>query len=42
MTFVEFGQEVGGTRLLGLVEKPHDVRLLFPDVDGFLQFHFTL
>ncbi len=42
MTPVEFGQEVSGTRFLGLVEIAHYVGLLLPDVDRFLEFHLPL
>lgn len=42
VSFVEFGQEVCRSRLFVLVEITHHVGLLLPDVDGFLQFHFTL
>lgn len=42
VTSVEFGQEVGGTRLLGLVEIAHHVGLLLPDVDRFLELHLPL
>lgn len=39
---VEFGQEVGAARLLALMEVAHDVGLLFPHVDRFLELHFAL
>lgn len=42
VALVEFGQEVSGTRFLGLVEIAHYVGLLLPDVDCFLEFHFPL
>jgi len=39
---VEFGEEVFGSRIPRVVEKSHDVRLLFPNVDGFYQLLLTL
>lgn len=42
MALVEFGQEVGGTRLLSLVKIAHNVGLLLPDMDCFLKLHFPL
>lgn len=42
VTLVEFGQEVGAAGLLALVEVAHDVGLLLPHVDGFLELHFAL
>lgn len=42
VTVVEFGQEVGATRLLALIEVAHDVGLLLPHVDRFLELHFAL
>lgn len=42
VTLVEFGQEVGAVRLLALMEVAHDVGLLLPHVDGFLELHFAL
>lgn len=42
MTPVEFGQEVSGTRFYSLMEIAHNVSLLLPDVDRFLEFHFPL
>lgn len=42
VSVVEFGEEVSGTRHLGLMEVAHDVSFLLPDVDGFLQLHLAL
>jgi len=42
VSVVELGEEVCGTRRVGLVEVAHDVSLLLPHVDGFLQLHLAL
>lgn len=42
VTLVEFGQEVGAARLLTLMKVAHDVGLLLPHVDRFLELHFAL
>lgn len=42
MSSVEFGQEISGTWFRGLAKVAHDVSFLLPNIDRFLEFHFTL
>lgn len=42
MARIEFGQKVFRLRGFRLVEVPHDVSPLLPDVNGFLKLHFAL
>lgn len=42
MSPVKFGQEIGGTWFRGLAKVAHDVSFLLPNIDCFLEFHFTL
>lgn len=42
MSPVEFGQEISGTWFRGLTKVAHDVSFLLPNIDRFLEFHFTL
>lgn len=39
---IEFGQKVFRLRGFRLVEVPHDVSPLLPDMNGFLKLHFPL
>lgn len=38
----ELGEEICGFGILGLLPVAHNVALLLPDLDCFLQFHLTL